>query len=98
MDVGKYNTINLQKELAKSMEELMLNGRQPAGDPVSLQEYRDQMAGQENSYADQSYDIEAEDTGEMIPQEYDPAQYGAVSYTNLDVYKRQVWRLWHLKN
>lgn len=45
MDVGKYNTINLQKELAKSMEELMLNGRQPAGDPVSLQEYRDQMAG-----------------------------------------------------
>ena len=76
MDVGKYNTINLQKELAKSMEELMLNGRQPAGDPVSLQEYRDQMAGQENSYADQSYDIEAEDTGEMIPQEYDPAQYG----------------------
>ena len=81
MDVGKYNTINLQKELAKSMEELMLNGRQPAGDPVSLQEYRDQMAGQENSYADQSYDIEAEDTGEMIPQEYDPAQYGEETYT-----------------
>ena len=85
MDVGKYNTINLQKELAKSMEELMLNGRQPAGDPVSLQEYRDQMAGQENSYADQSYDIEAEDTGEMIPQEYDPAQYGEETYTYEDL-------------
>ena len=85
MDVGKYNTINLQKELAKSMEELMLNGRQPAGDQVSLQEYRDQMAGQENSYADQSYDIEAEDTGEMIPQEYDPAQYGEETYTYEDL-------------
>lgn len=85
MDVGKYNTINPQKELAKSMEELMLNGRQPAGDPVSLQEYRDQMAGQENSYADQSYDIEAEDTGEMIPQEYDPAQYGEETYTYEDL-------------
>lgn len=85
MDVGKYNTINLQKELAKSMEELMLNGRQPAGDPISLQEYRDQMAGQENSYADQSYDIEAEDTGEMIPQEYDPAQYGEETYTYEDL-------------
>ena len=85
MDVGKYNTINLQKELAKSMEELMLNGRQPAGDPVSLQEYRDQMAGQENSYADQSYDIEAEDTGEMIPQEYDPAQYGEETYIYEDL-------------
>lgn len=85
MDVGKYNTINLQKELAKSMEELMLNGRQPAGDPVSLKEYRDQMAGQENSYADQSYDIEAEDTGEMIPQEYDPAQYGEETYTYEDL-------------
>lgn len=85
MDVGKYNTINLQKELAKSMEELMLNGRQPAGNPVSLQEYRDQMAGQENSYADQSYDIEAEDTGEMIPQEYDPAQYGEETYTYEDL-------------
>lgn len=85
MGVGKYNTINLQKELAKSMEELMLNGRQPAGDPVSLQEYRDQMAGQENSYADQSYDIEAEDTGEMIPQEYDPAQYGEETYTYEDL-------------
>lgn len=85
MDVGKYNTINLQKELAKSMEELMLNGRQPAGDPVSLQEYREQMAGQENSYADQSYDIEAEDTGEMIPQEYDPAQYGEETYTYEDL-------------
>ena len=85
MDVGKYNTINLQKELAKSMEELMLNGRQPAGDPVSLKEYRDQMAGQENSYADQSYDIEAEDTGEMIPQEYDPAQYGEETYIYEDL-------------
>lgn len=85
MDVGKYSTINLQKELAKSMEELMLNGRQPAGDQVSLQEYRDQMAGQENSYADQSYDIEAEDTGEMIPQEYDPAQYGEETYTYEDL-------------
>lgn len=85
MDVGKYNTINLQKELAKSMEELMLNGRQPAGNPVSLQEYRDQMAGQENSYADQSCDIEAEDTGEMIPQEYDPAQYGEETYTYEDL-------------
>ena len=85
MDVGKYNTINLQKELAKSMEELMLNGRQPAGDPVSLQEYRDQMARQENSYAGQSYDIEAEDTGEMIPQEYDPAQYGEETYTYEDL-------------
>lgn len=63
----------------------MLNGRQPAGDPVSLQEYRDQMAGQENSYADQSYDIEAEDTGEMIPQEYDPAQYGEETYTYEDL-------------
>lgn len=85
MDVGKYNTINLQKELAKSMEELMLNGRQPAGEPVPAQEYREQMAVQENSYAGQSYDIEAEDTGEMISREYDPAQYGEETYTYEDV-------------
>nr|WP_308624905.1 hypothetical protein [uncultured Eisenbergiella sp.] len=82
MDVGQYNTINLQKELARSMEELMLNGQQPAGEPVSLQEYRDQRnAQEEDSYGDQPYDIAAEDTGEMVPQEYDPAQYGEETYS-----------------
>lgn len=82
MDVGQYNTINLQKELARSMEELMLNGQQPAGEPVSLQEYRDQRNAQEEaSYGDQPYDIAAEDTGEMVPQEYDPAQYGEETYS-----------------
>ena len=64
MDVGQYNTINLQKELAKSMEELMLNGK-PAGEPVSLQAYKEQLIAQEQAYADQtfadqSYDISSD--------------------------------------
>ncbi|WP_455616388.1 hypothetical protein [Eisenbergiella sp.] len=83
MDVGQYNTINLQKELAKSMEELMLNGK-PAGEPVSLQAYKEQLIAQEQAYADQtfadqSYDISS-DTGEMNEQNFAGQQYGGEQY------------------
>lgn len=83
MDVGQYNTINLQKELAKSMEELMLNGK-PAGEPVSLQAYKEQLIAQEQAYADQTfadqpYDISS-DTGEMNEQNFAGQQYGGEQY------------------
>ncbi len=47
MDVGKYNTSNLQKELAESMKEVLQNGQVPqeaemSGEPL-LSEYREQI-------------------------------------------------------
>lgn len=63
VDVGKYNTINLQKELAESMKEVMQNG-QPAPNPVSLESYRNQM------YQEEPNTYEAMDTADFVPQGY----------------------------
>lgn len=49
MDVGKYNTLNLQKELAASMQEIM-QGSQGTEAPVSFQEYRQAYQEPENTY------------------------------------------------
>ena len=67
MDVGKYNTINLQKELAASMQELMQEGRpapavnvnpsyarKPQEEAYAEPAYREQTYA-EPVYAEQSY-------------------------------------------
>lgn len=71
MDVGKYNTMNLQKELAESMRELMHNGS-GSKEPVSIQDYR---RYQEQAYAQETY---AEET---YPQEtYSQEAYSQEAY------------------
>ncbi len=62
MDVGKYNTINLQKELAESMKEVMPPG-QSVPEPVSFESRREQL------YQEPEHTYETMDTGDMMPQE-----------------------------
>ena len=80
MDVGKYNTINLQKELAASMQELMQDGRQEAAEPVPAQ------APQEPVYAEPEY---TEQTyAEPVYQE---PIYSEAEYTE-PVYQEPSWQ------
>ena len=59
MDVGKYNTINLQKELAASMQELMQDGRQEAAEPFPAHASQEPVSAEpvytERSYAEPVY-------------------------------------------
>ena len=80
MDVGKYNTINLQKELAASMQELMQDGRQEAAEPFPAQ------APQEPVYAEPEY---TEQTyAEPVYQE---PIYSEAEYTE-PVYQEPSWQ------
>ena len=78
MDMGKYNTLNLQKELAESMKEVLQNG-QTLQNGMSLQQYREQLYqeqqrlygyGQDQGYDQAQYGYDGTQPG------YDGSQYG----------------------
>ena len=73
MDVGKYNTINLQKELAASMKELMQEGRAAsaaAGAGRSAVERPQEPVYAETAYTDQAYQAPAYEKPENLEQTY----------------------------
>ena len=94
MDVGKYNTINLQKELAASMQELMQEGRQaatavrtaPAQTPQ--EQVYTEPAHQEPEYTGQVYQepswqpSETEYTGQNVEASYEA--FPATDYTAVE--------------
>ncbi len=80
MDMGKYNTLNLQKELAESMKEVWQNG-QTFQEGMSLQQYREQLyQEQQRMYGygqDQGYGYDQAQSGYDGSQAgYDGNQYG----------------------
>ncbi len=96
MDVGKYNTINLQKELAASMKELMQEGKTaatavaPAPSRTPQQQVYAEPAYQEPEYTGQVYQepagqsSETEYAGQNVGASYvaEPAEeYSAAEYS-----------------
>ena len=71
MDVGKYNTINLQKELAASMQELMQEGRKMAAQGRQEPE----PAYPETAYAQPEYSEPAYRESEYGQPEYSEPEY-----------------------
>ena len=82
MDVGKYNTMNLQKELAESMRELMHNGS-GSKEPVSIQDYR---RYQEQAYSQEAYPEETYPQDAYSQGTYQEEGYTAEAYTDPGVY------------